>query len=148
MLNFDRPDDDLKRLFSSCSDISLTVSYPYRQGRSHTVYFTSDVSARLACQTFHEYDHRRLVVALLHIRAAERAFRTRRVEDVAWLRDEAEAFWKVEEMKGGEAGEVFVLTETLDGARAPCTLISSRVVSGKVITTNFIHSELFKRLLP
>jgi hypothetical protein len=146
VLNFDGTDDDLKRLFSACGEISLTMSYPYRQGKFHTIYFTSDVAARLACRTFNGYDRGRLVVALLHMRAAERAFRARRVEDVAWLRDEAEAFGKVEEMKGGDAGEVFVLMETLEAARAACTLINGRVVGGKAIATTFVDTELFKRL--
>jgi hypothetical protein len=146
VLNFDGADDDLKRLFSSCGEISLTMSYPYRQGKFHTIYFVSDVAARLACRTFNGYDRGRLVVALLHIRAAERAFRARHVEDVTWLRDEAGAFGKVEEMRGGDAGEVFILMETLDAARAACTLINGRVVGGKAIATNFVDRELFKGL--
>jgi hypothetical protein len=56
----------------------------------------------------------------LYTRASEGSFRIRYLRDREWLNSELAAFGKVEQLKIVDDEDIYVLMETVDGARAAC----------------------------
>ncbi|OHT15226.1 hypothetical protein TRFO_14247 [Tritrichomonas foetus] len=143
--NYTGDEVELVKFFGKCGQVNLIRMSHIRKCIFFTIYYDREESAELACRSLNGFrtSGGELIVTPLYRRSVERAFGVINCDAPNELKVHIENFGNIEKMKERKDGVIYILMETIDAAKYACTLINSRVIGTKRVTTFFVEYEYF-----